>query len=197
MLGRCGRFDVVAEYRNAASSPHHAAVHRPEIVIVGLSLPDVGETELLPRLRAAVPAAKLVVLTMHDRPDDVLESVRAGIDGHRTNRTDPRILAEALKLVAQNQMFFDRPTMRHIPDMAARNALVHGEASAESYGLLTQREQEVLRMPAEGLSTKQVGSELGIGHRTAENRRPSVMKKLGLRSMVKVVRRAQRIGGVE
>lgn len=197
VLARSGRFTVVGEYRTAAAALQHVAGRDPDIVIVDLSLPDTCGTEQLARLKAAVPRARLVVLTMHDRADYVIEAVRAGVDGYVTKQTDPRILVDALSLVVQDQPFFDRPTIKHLLALAERSAAVHVEASSESYGLLTQREQQVFRLLAEGVSTKEIGGRLGISHRTAENHRSSMLRKLGLHSMVELVRYAQQIGVVE
>jgi DNA-binding NarL/FixJ family response regulator len=193
-LTKSGWFSVVGEYRSAAAALQHLPAREPEVIIVDLGLPDSRGTDVLPRLRAAAPKAKIVVHTMYDRADYVLDAVRAGVDGYVTKGTDPGVLVDALALVVRGEVFFDRPAMNHLLSLAAQSAAIRVEAGDDAYNLLTPREQEVLRLLAQGLSTKDIGTRLGISHRTAENHRSSMLGKLGLRSMVEVVRYAQRIG---
>jgi DNA-binding NarL/FixJ family response regulator len=118
----------------------------------------------------------VLVLSMHDNPEYVRESVRAGAHGYLLKDSAGTELRAAIRAVHQGEEYFS--------DSVTRDAGEEGEAeSAGRVGILTGREREVLAGIARGRTNKEIAAELGISHRTVETHRESLMRKLRIRTV--------------
>jgi DNA-binding NarL/FixJ family response regulator len=182
-------YAVVATAADGAQALRVAGAARPDVVVLDLRLPDMSGVEVTRGLQAANPAVRVLVLSASGEQQDVLDAVKAGAVGYLLkSATGPEFL-DAVRRTADGEAVFT-------PGLAA---LVLGEfrrLSAASAGAgrgvprLSERETEILRMVATGLSYKQIATRLVLSHRTVQNHVQNTLGKLHLHNRVELVRYA-------
>jgi len=180
VLERAG-FEVVGEASNGTEVLPLAERVQPDVAVLDISMPGETGLQAAAKLRQALPHIRVLILSMYDNSEYVLESVRAGAHGYLLKDGAAQELANAIRAVRDGEAYFS-------PAVAARlSAAVRGDIEREqrrtNLDLLTGREREVLAGIAKGLTNKEIASELGISHRTVETHRESLMKKLGIRTV--------------
>ncbi len=167
---------------------------QPGIILLDISLPDMSGLDALRQLKAGCPSAFFAILSMHNRIDYIEEFLKEGVKGYLTKASDKEVLLLGLNLIQQGEYFLDRYAMEKIVQRINRAPSRFINHSQERYNHLTRREQEVFRLLAQGFTTKQVGFQLKISHRTVENHKSTLMRKLDLETSVDLLRYAQQIG---
>ncbi|MFL5507398.1 MAG: response regulator [Gemmatimonadales bacterium] len=180
VLERAG-FEVVGEASSGTEVLPLAERVQPDVAVLDISMPGETGLQAAAKLRQALPHIRVLILSMYDNSEYVLESVRAGAHGYLLKDGAAQELANAIRAVRDGEAYFS-------PAVAARlSAAVRGDIEREqrrtNLDLLTGREREVLAGIAKGLTNKEIASELGISHRTVETHRESLMKKLGIRTV--------------
>jgi DNA-binding NarL/FixJ family response regulator len=181
-------FNVVATADGVAAARRRAAVVKPDVVLMDMRLADGDGAQATAEVLAASPSSKVLVLSASDERDDVLEAVKAGATGYLVKSASKSELAQAVAATAAGRAVFT-------PSLAA---LVLGEyrriAQSKAVGptrpSLTQRETEVLRYVAKGLSAKQIAEQLSLSHRTVENHVQATFRKLQVANRVELTRYA-------
>jgi DNA-binding NarL/FixJ family response regulator len=182
-------YDVVATAADGAQALRVAGAARPDVVVLDLQLPDMSGVEVTSGLRAAHPGVRVLVLSASGEQQDVLDAVKAGAVGYLLKSAARAELVDAVRRTADGDAVFT-------PGLAA---LVLGEyrrlaaAPAADGGdapRLSERETEILRMVATGLSYKQIASRLALSHRTVQNHVQNTLGKLQLHNRIELVRYA-------
>jgi DNA-binding NarL/FixJ family response regulator len=182
-------FRVVGEVADGRAALAELGKHRVDVLILDLSMPGMDGFEVLRRLRGISPGTKTLVLSMHADPEYVARAVREGADGYLLKDSAVQELVAAIEAVRAGRAYHSPQVQREL------NELVRGRTGIESpFADLTDREREVLRFIAEGLSTKETAARLEIGTRTVETHRANLMRKLGVHSVAQLVRVAIREG---
>ena len=174
-------FEVAGEAADAADGMRLATELHPDVVLLDIKMPGESGLELTTRLRQAVPESRVLILSMFDHGEYVLEAVRNGAHGYVLKDASPHELRDAVRAVSEGREFFSLDAARR---MGAAIRDQHEERLAmQALDSLTARERDVLLGVAEGLTNKEIGSRLGISHRTVESHRESLMKKLEIRTV--------------
>jgi DNA-binding NarL/FixJ family response regulator len=194
VLERAG-FEVVGEASNGTEVLPLAERVQPDVAVLDISMPGETGLQAAARLRQALPHVRVLILSMYDNTEYVLESVRAGAHGYLLKDGAAQELANAIRAVQNGEAYFS-------PAVAARlSAAVRGDIEREqrrtSLDLLTGREREVLAGIAKGLTNKEIAAELGISHRTVETHRESLMRKLGIRTVAGLTKFSLEAGLIE
>src|SRR5678815_1843314 len=185
-----GEVQVVAQAADGIEAIEKAMQTRPDVVIVDLSMPRLGGLEVVRRLREALPATRVLVLTMHKEDEYVLQAVRAGASGYLVKDSAAAELLAAVRSLHAGRGYFGPQAA-----MTLAEQLQHPERTLDDpYGRLTSREREVFHLLAEGLTTKEIARKLDISTKTAENHRGHVLEKLDVRNTAELVRYALRKG---
>jgi DNA-binding NarL/FixJ family response regulator len=176
-------FEVVGEAANGADALSLAAELLPDVVVLDISMPDVSGLELAAQLRDT-GGTRVLILSMHNNAEYVLESVRAGAHGYLLKDTAATELRTAIRAVCQGESYFSPPVASRL------SAAVRGDRDQRAAGLeqLTAREREVLLGIAQGRTNKEIATELHISHRTVETHRESLMRKLQIRTVAELTR---------
>ena len=170
-------FTVVGEASNGAEALALAAELVPDVAVLDISMPGVSGLQAATELRRRCPDTRVLILSMHDNTEYVLESLKAGVHGYLLKDSAAAELGAAIRAVCRGELFFSPPIARHL------GAVVRGEMAAGPAGALAQltgRERQVLVGVAGGQTNKEIAQELGISHRTVESHRESLMRKLGV-----------------
>jgi DNA-binding NarL/FixJ family response regulator len=193
-IERMGRFGVVGEAGRALEALKLATQTNPDLVLIDITLPDQSGIELTRALRRAVPAAALLMVSVHSAPNYIAESFDAGAAGYLVKDSLPETLMQALDVVSQGGFFLDGP----IPSDAVARLRQMGSPSSNGarrrYESLTRRQREVMHLLVQGLSYKAIAEKLHISPRTVEGHRNEIMKALEVSNAVELTRCAVRLG---
>ncbi len=197
LIARNPTFAVVGEAGKASEALSMAAALHPDLAIVDISLPDRSGIELTREISAIHPTTRVLIVSMHAKIDTITEAFRAGAAGYVVKDSAAEKVVEGLDAVSRGEYFLDSSLSQSVvkrlvtfPEKAAR-------ITDRGYNTLTSREQEVMRLLAEGLTPREIGARLFISTKTVENHRFSIMNKLDLHSSIELVRYAARLGLID
>jgi DNA-binding NarL/FixJ family response regulator len=181
---------VVAETGNGAEVLEFARAHRPDVVLLDISMPGLGGLEVSAQLRDALPEVRVVMLSMHANEEYVLQALRAGAAGYMLKDSATAELELALKAVMQGETYLSPPISKQVVEGYVQR--VGAEQSASDN--LTPRQRQVLQLIAEGHSTKQIAHRLNLSVKTVETHRAQLMERLQIREIAGLVKYAIRHG---
>jgi DNA-binding NarL/FixJ family response regulator len=190
LLQADGDVEVVAQAADGLETVTKAIASRPDVVVADISMPRLNGIEVVRRLREALPDTRVLILTMHQEDEYVLQAVRAGASGYLVKDSAASELLVAVRSLKAGRGYFGPQAAKALAEQ-----LQHPERVVDDpYGRLTAREREVFHLVAEGLTTKEVARKLDISVKTAENHRARVLDKLDVRNTAELVRYALRKG---
>jgi len=184
---------VIGEARDGREVLDEVEKHRPHVVVLDITMPRLGGLETLERLRARHPDVKVVLLSVHGDPPFIQSAIALGADGYILKNGRAAEVVTAVREVMNGGSYFSPAVAREIVDQLRSPR----PASNEPFSLLSGREREVLHLIADGLSAKEIATELEISTKTVEAHRTSLMRKLGVRKATELVRYALRHGLIE
>jgi DNA-binding NarL/FixJ family response regulator len=173
-------FEVVGEAARGTEVVPQVLRHAPNVVLLDISLPGLSGLEVAAALRALPAAPGVLMLSVHDHAEYVLQSVRAGAQGYLRKDTSPTELRAAVRAVAEGETFFSPAVAGRLAELARDP--VPADRHREKLEQLTPREREVLVGIVNGDTNKEIAGRLGISPRTVETHRESIMRKLEIRS---------------
>ena len=174
-------WDVVAEASDGREALAVVDEHRPDVVLMDIRMPHMDGLEATRAITAGASGAKVIVLTTFEVDEYVFEAMRAGASGFVLKRVPPAELIEAVRVVAAGEsMLFPSSTRRVIERFATPTSV------AEMLDL-TEREGDVLRLLARGLSNGEIAAELFVSVETVKSHVASILMKLGVRDRTQAV----------
>lgn len=181
-------FEVVGEAGDGVEAVRLAADLSPDVVLMDLTLPGLGGLDAIRRVKQDSPAARVLVLTMHDDETYIEEAFKAGAAGYVVKKAADTELLAAIRTVARGEMFL-HPSLA---GAVVRSLLREGQADGPEPRLdpLSERETEVLRLIALGHSNREIAARLSLSVKTVETHKARIMEKLGLRGRAELVRYA-------
>lgn len=179
-------FEVVGEAANGTEALATALEVEPDVLVLDLTMPGMSGLEVAAKVRSERESIGVLILSMHDHPEYVLEAVRAGARGYVLKDAQPDELRAAVRAVHEGREYFH-------PNAAMQlNTALRDESDAarrrSRADQLTKREREVLVRIARGFTNKDIAAELGISPRTVETHRDSLARKLRMRSVADLTR---------
>jgi len=185
-----GGFEVVATAGDGAEAVRRAPAARPQVVVLDLQLPVLSGVEATRQLIAADPSVRVLVLSASGEHADVLEAVKAGATGYLVKSASREELLDAVSRTAVGEAVFTPGLAGLVLGEFRRLSAAPSTPSGPPAPRLTDRETEVLRLVAKGLSYKQIAQRLVISHRTVQNHVQNTLTKLQLHNRVELVRYA-------
>jgi DNA-binding NarL/FixJ family response regulator len=182
---------VCAEAATGREAIAMAEQHKPEIVVMDISMPDLNGLEAARKIRKMLPKTEVVILSLHYSDQLVREVVDAGARAYIMKSDADRDLLTAVEAVANHRSFFTSRAAEMLIDEFCKQSWV-SEPKVLMRNRLTAREREIVQLLAEGRSSKEVAVTLGISVKTAETHRANIMRKLELHSVSELVRYAVR-----
>ncbi len=183
-------FQVVAEASDGQEAVRHVASLEPDIAVMDISMPTLNGLNAAHEISRSSPKTKTILLTQHDEGQYIREALEAGVRGYVLKNQVASDLLLAIRQVSRGQVYLS-------PGVSSAVMEAYQSRSGESKNPLTQRERQVLQLIAEGKSTKDVASLLGISVKTAESHRTRLMQKLDIHETASLVRYAVRCGIVQ
>jgi DNA-binding NarL/FixJ family response regulator len=183
---------VVGEASDGLEALQLIEEHRPDLVLMDLAMPGVSGLEAVRRSKGLFPEIPILVVSMHADEAYVHQALAAGAAGYLLKGADKAELELALKTIKAGKVYLTPAISRTI--VAALSGRSEPSSATPSLDALTARQREVLRLVAEGNSTKQVAAQLGLSVKTVEAHRGAIMQRLGIRDLASLVRFAVRAG---
>jgi DNA-binding NarL/FixJ family response regulator len=197
IITRDNKYTVIAEAGNGADGIKLAKKYRPDIILVDLSMPGKNGLQVIRELKEILPETSFIVVSMHSETDYVVEAFRAGATGYLIKESAAGQLIKGLDTVALGNPFLDDALSQEVVFKLLEGKHEKANNKNDPYSSLTTREQEVMYMLADGLTSKDMAKKLYISPKTVENHRTNLMKKLGLSNTVELVRYAVRLGLID
>lgn len=198
LVGGHADYDIVAEAGDARQALEVVLKTRPDIAIVDLSLPDRSGLELIREIRGRLNDTRILVLSMHSKADYIAGAFQSGATGYVVKESASENLLAALDAVSRGDYFMDNAVAAQVVKKLMRNQPETSRTIPDSkYGTLTEREQEVLTLLAEGFGIKEIADKLFISQKTVENHRSKIYSKLDVHSSIELVRFAAKIGIID
>ncbi|MFG2101942.1 response regulator [Micromonospora echinaurantiaca] len=190
---------VVATSGEGRQAVRVAAATRPDVVVLDLQLPDISGVEVIRGLRAALPEVRVLMLSASGEAQGVLDAVKAGATGYLVKSAAPAEFLDAVRRTAAGEPVFTPGLAGLVLGEYRRLAVEPAGVAPAGAGprsrdgaapRLTDRETEVLRLVAKGMSYKQIAERLGLSHRTVQNHVQNTLGKLQLHNRVELTRYA-------
>ena len=192
MLNAQEDIEVVGEASNGHDAITEALSLLPDVVIMDISMPDRNGIEATREIKQRQPEVKVLILTMHENEAYLFQSLRAGASGYMMKESADTDLIQAIRTVQGGRFYLSAAAQAMmVGDYLQR---VHTGEEKDSYNDLTEREREILKLVAEGLTNNQIAERLVISPKTVDTHRTHVMDKLNLHSRAELVKYAMRRG---
>ncbi len=159
-----------------------------DVLVTDLNMPYLNGIELTVQVREAFPQMKILMLTVKDELDAIQDAYRAGISGYVMKKANRAELETALRTVASGQKYFSESVMREL--MMGGGKSEESTDHTDEFVQLTKRELEIVRLIAQELSTSEIADQLFISAGTVETHRHNIMKKLGAKNVIGIIKYA-------
>jgi DNA-binding NarL/FixJ family response regulator len=181
--------EIVAEAATGSAAIREAVLHRPDVVVMDLQMPELNGIEATRELRRVVPSAAVLVLTMFDDEDWVFAAMRAGARGYVLKGAEQHEIARAIMAVAAGEAIFG-------PAVATRVLAYFATppVTPTPFPGLTVREREVLDLIAAGRNNRQIADQLGLSAKTVANHISAIFAKLQVADRTQAILRARDAG---
>jgi DNA-binding NarL/FixJ family response regulator len=197
LLARRPEFEVIGEAANGAEGLRKATELKPAVVLMDISLPDRSGIEVTYDIRSSLPETRVAILSMHLDIDYIARAFQAGATGYVVKESAPERLIECLEALTKGRYFVDSSLSHKVVERLLHPGDQKAKMLDAAYSTLTSREQEIMRLLAEGLSAKEIADNLCISQKTVENHRSSIMRKLDLHTTMDLVRYAAKFGMID
>lgn len=180
---------VVAEAGNGPDAIQLVERDRPNLVLMDIALPGPSGLEAAARITTSWPQVRVIILSMHSNEEYVRQALRAGASGYLLKGAEPPELELALKAVMRGETYLTPSVSKKVVDEYLRQGAAKNKGVA-----LSPRQCEVLKLIAEGGSTKEIAGKLDLSVKTVEGHRAELMRRLEIHDVAGLVRYAIRIG---
>ncbi len=193
LLNAQSDMEVVAEAGTGREAVAQAVAVKPDVALLDVAMPDLNGLGATREIKEQLPAAAVLILTMHDREDYLFQALRAGASGYVLKGADIDDLLTAVRAVARGGVYlFPQVAKELLSDYLRR--VRSGEDVKSSYDGLTDREREILQLIAEGKTAARIAEDLHISAHTVRSHRDNIMMKLDLHDRAALIRYATRRG---
>ncbi|MCX5856419.1 MAG: response regulator transcription factor [Deltaproteobacteria bacterium] len=187
--------EVAGEAEDGHQALERAKALRPDVVLLDIAMPRLSGIEVIGLIRSAVPDSQVVVLSMHAKETYVQQALAAGALGYVLKASPSQDILDAIKAAQRGEYFLSSRLQAEVIGkyLKAQQSV----PSVRSYDLLSEREQQVFRLVAQGRSTNQIADILCVSPKTVEKHRTSLMNKLNVHDRLDLLKYAIKIGIVD
>lgn len=196
VISKDKKYEVIGEAGRGREGYKLVEKLKPDIVLIDISLPDMNGIDLVSKIKKTYPEIRIMIVSMHSKIDYIAESFKAGAIGYLVKESAAMTLLKGLDIISQNKYFLDSSVSKEVIKRLVETDSIK-KINDPLYNSLTPREQEVLRLLAEGYSNKEIAEILCISPKTVENHRTNIMKKLNLHNFIDLVKYAVKLGLID
>jgi DNA-binding NarL/FixJ family response regulator len=182
LLGKNENFDVVAECGDGERAIELARDKRPDVVLLDINMAPMSGFDVLKMIRKYSPGSKIIGVSMHSQPAYAKKMLRLGAKGYVTKNSPRQEMLTAIAEVSRNQVYVCQEVKNILSEQ-----MLNGDQVNPDINNLSDREMQIVRALKEGLSSKEIASELNISLKTVEVHRHNILKKLKLKNTVSLI----------
>ena len=197
IIARDPKFEVVGEAGSGEAALRMGKSLTPNLILLDISLPDKDGIQLTQTLLSVLPETRIVIVSMHSKIDYITRAFQAGAMGYVVKESATAKLLQGLDLVIKGEYYLDSAISQQVVKRLMEFPEKEAKITDAAYKSLTPREQEVMRLISQELSTKTIAEKLCISPKTVENHRANIMAKLDLHSTMELVRYAAKLGLID
>jgi DNA-binding NarL/FixJ family response regulator len=186
VIGRAEGFRFVSDYANAEDAVADLPKAKPDVVLMDINLPGMNGVECVRKLKSILPKIQVMMLTVYEDTENIFNALAAGANGYMLKRTPTKELLEAIREVNRG----GSPMTTHIARMVVQSfqkPVAPASASTDDLAELSEREQQVLDLLAQGLIYKEIAEKLNIGYETVHTYIRRIYEKLQVRTRTEAV----------
>ncbi len=187
-------FHIVGEAGDGDEAIEFLKKNKVDIITLDISLPDKNGIQLIPIIKKLVPETKIMMVSMYSKIEYVTEAFNAGALGYVLKESAAEKLIRGLNTIVKGEQYLDNVLSTKLMQKLTQPK---EEDNVGNYNKLTRREQEIMRLHAEGIHVKDIAEKLNITPKTVENHRSNIMSKLSLSTSIDLVKYAARIGIID
>lgn len=184
--------DIIGEASNHRELFSLLETQKPDLIMLDISMPEMSGIEIARKLTEERPEIKLLMLSMYMSEEFITNAIEAGAKGYLTKTTTQEEILNALKTIVEGGEFYSDSVSNILLKSFIKKTQNKTSESKEEAISLTKRENEILKLFAEGLSNKEIADKLFISIRTVESHKNNIMQKLELKSTVELIKYAIR-----
>lgn len=181
-MGKNENFDVVAECGDGERAIELARDKRPDVVLLDINMAPMSGFDVLKMIRKYSPGSKIIGVSMHSQPAYAKKMLRLGAKGYVTKNSPRQEMLEAISEVSNNHVYICQEVKNILSDQLLNQDQVNPDINN-----LSDREMQIVRALKEGMSSKEIASELNISLKTVEVHRHNILKKLKLKNTVSLI----------
>ncbi|MGD8769031.1 MAG: response regulator transcription factor [Desulfobacterales bacterium] len=197
IIGQNPKYEIVGEAGTGNNGLQMVKEFKPDLVLLDMALPDIKGLVLIGDILKVSSKIRILVVSMHSKIDYIVKSFQSGAKGYLIKDSAADKLLEGIEYVLKGHYFMDTSVSQKVINKLIGLPEKKIAVTGSSYDLLTAREQEVMVLLAEGLSTSRIADKLFISPKTVENHRHNIMRKLNLHSIVELTRYAAKLGLID
>ena len=194
LLENEGQIEVIDEAANGIEALEKCKESRPDVLIVDIRMPVMNGIETVKNLPDYSPSTKALVLSMHDDEEYIIQSIEGGASGYLLKDSSKEEFIKAINAVSEGEKYFSGDIssilVNNYLNIKNRPARTPHTGPGEDYHL-TKREKEILQMLYKGVNNKEIAGQLGKSIRTIETHRFNIMKKLGVNSVMELMKKIE------
>ena len=190
-------YEVIGEAGNSREGLQMVEKYKPDLVLLDISLPDRSGIELTRDIVKLSIKTRIMIVSMHSKTDYIVRAFQAGATGYVIKESAAAKLLQGIGSVLKGDYFMDAAVSQKVVEKLAEIKEKKVKVTNTTYDALTPREQEVMILVAEGLSTNEISERLNISPKTVENHRSRIMQKLDLHSTIELARYATKLGLID
>lgn len=190
------RFQVVGEANTGADAIRLAEVLEPDVILMDIEMPEMSGIQASEEIKRLNSDIKIIIISMHNEKQLVKKLIEKGADGYLLKNSEKAEVLEAIEKVLDGKKYFSQDVTMSLMDKQ-ENATGHGDSDFLTLNSLTERELEILKHVANGLTNKEIGDELNISHRTVDTHRTNLMKKLDVNNVAGLIKIAFQNGLIQ
>lgn len=193
LLSRIEGVEVVGSLNDSRKVLDFLRNHEVDVLLSDLNIPHLDGIQLTLQLRQQFPHVKVLMLSVSEEADAIRQAFRAGISGYVMKRASKAELEKALRTIARGEKYFSESVMTQLMALPAEPLRASDEVTPP-VGVLTDRELEIVRLIAQEHSTTAIAEKLFISPGTVETHRHNILRKLGVKNSIGIIKYAVRYG---
>lgn len=181
---------VVAQAENGRMAVHLANEHKPDVILMDINMPEMDGVEAARQITATLPKTGIIILTMYRRDEYVFEAIKAGASGYLLKEVELDELLEAIRAVARQEAVIDSAIAGRVLAELRQPSTAKSSEKTD----LTERDLDILRFLAKGLSNQEIADKLSVAEKTIRNRLSLIFRQLHLENRTQAALYALRKG---